>query len=96
MKVTVVLGDRYREAAGSKELVEELPDGSGVRDLVDRLASKFGDLFKEIANPGEEEWVSRDVIVLVNSSIVRRLSHELRDGDRVLIADLLEISLAGG
>ncbi|MEM4699789.1 MAG: MoaD/ThiS family protein [Candidatus Nezhaarchaeales archaeon] len=96
MKVTVVLSDAYKEAVGVKELVEELPEGSRVKDLVDRLALKYGEPFKAIANPSEEGWVSRDVIVMVNSAIVRKLSHELRDGDRVFIADLIEVSLAGG
>lgn len=96
MKVTIILSDTYKEAVGTKELVEELPEGSSIKELVDRLASKYGELFKSIANPSGEEWISRDVIVMVNSAIVRRLDHEIREGDRVLIADLIEVSLAGG
>ncbi|MCX8204066.1 MAG: MoaD/ThiS family protein [Candidatus Nezhaarchaeota archaeon] len=96
MRVTVVLGGAYREVVGRKELVEELPEGSSAKDLVSKLASRYGGPFKAVVDPNEEEWVSRDVIVLVNSAVVRKLNHELRDKDKVLIADLIEVSLAGG
>jgi molybdopterin converting factor small subunit len=104
LKVTVVLAGEFREAAGCREIVEELPEGSMVKDLVLKLASKYGGVFNsisplliraEIRNPGHEH-VSRDVILLVNSTTVYSLNHKLRDGDRVTISDLLEASLAGG
>ena len=96
MKVKVVLTDVYREAVGGREVTEELPEGSSVKDLIDKLASRYGEVFRSIADPDHEDWVSRDVIVLVNATIVHRLSHKLNDGDKVTIADLLEVSLGGG
>ena len=92
----MVLTEAYREAAGVKELVEELPEGATVGDLLSRLASRYGGVFKDVADPDQPGWVSRDVIVLVNSTTVHKLSHELRDGDVVTVADLLEVSLSDG
>lgn len=92
----MVLTDVYREAVGVKEVDEELPDGAKVRDLISKLAARYGEVFRAIADPNNDGWVSRDVIVMVNSTVVHKLEHELRDGDRVTIADLLEVSLSGG
>ena len=95
LKVTVVLAGEYGEAAGRREVVEELPEGSTVKDLVSRLASRYGGLFSSVIEPGHGH-ISRNVILLVNSATVYRADRELKDGDRVTIADLLEVSLAGG
>ncbi|RLF16166.1 MAG: molybdopterin synthase sulfur carrier subunit [Thermoprotei archaeon] len=94
MKITVVLAGAFREVAGEKELIEELPEGASLKDLISALASRYDDLFEDIA--GRSGEVSRDVALIVNNAFVFKLDRKLKDGDRVIISDLIEVSLGGG
>lgn len=94
MKVTVVLAGVFRESLGVGELVEELPDGSTVMDLISALASKYDGYFDQVAT--REGEVNRDYAVIVNGSFIYKLNHKLNDGDRVLLSDVIEVSLSGG
>jgi molybdopterin converting factor small subunit len=81
----------FREAAGRREVVEELPEGSKLLDLIRRLEAKFDGVFSEVLDR-ESGSVDEEVMVLINGVAVRKVDGELRDGDSVL----LTIPIMGG
>lgn len=91
MRVRVVLTAMFREAAGRREVVEELPEGSKLLDLIRRLEAKFDGVFSEVLDR-ESGSVDEEVMVLINGVAVRKVDGELRDGDSVL----LTIPIMGG
>jgi molybdopterin synthase sulfur carrier subunit len=91
LRVRVMLTAMFREAAGRKEVVEELPEGSKLLDLIRRLEAKFDGAFSEVLDR-ESGSVDEEVMVLINGVAVRKVDEELRDGDSVL----LTIPIMGG
>ncbi len=86
MKVKVKFFALLREAAGTKEVEEEVEEGTTVRGLLERLSSKLSTKFKELVFEGQE--VSRNVIILVNRRGIRELEGletKLKDGDEVAL-----------
>ncbi|MCC6042775.1 MAG: MoaD/ThiS family protein [Candidatus Verstraetearchaeota archaeon] len=86
MKVKVKFFALLREAAGTKELEEELEEGATVRGLLERLGDKLPKRFRELVFEGRE--VSRNVIILVNRRGIRELDGletKLKDGDEVAL-----------
>jgi molybdopterin converting factor small subunit len=68
---------------GDGEVVEELPEGSKLLDLIRRLEAKFDGAFFEVLDR-ESGSVDEEVMVLINGVAVRKVDEELRDGDSVL------------
>lgn len=83
MKVRVRAFARFREVIGG-DRIAELPEGSGVRDLISRLADESASI-REILLDGKGS-VRSHVIVMVNGKRVPAGSdHPLADGDEVAI-----------
>jgi molybdopterin synthase sulfur carrier subunit len=86
MKVKVKFFALLREAAGIKELEEELEEGATVRGLLKRLGDKLPKRFRELIFEGQD--VSKNVIILVNRRGIKELDGletKLRDGDEVAL-----------
>jgi molybdopterin synthase sulfur carrier subunit len=86
MKVKVKFFALLREAAGTKELEEELEENATVRSLLERLGSKLPKRFRELVFEGQD--VSKNVIILVNRRGIRELEGletKLKDGDEVAL-----------
>ncbi len=79
LKVKVKLTAMFKEAAGRRELIEELPEGSKLADLISRLERRFDSVFSEVLNR-EAGVVDEEVLVLINGVGVRRVDVELKDG----------------
>jgi len=91
LQVKVLLSASFRETAGKKELLEELDSGSTVRDLLEKLAKKFGKDFNDVLDPKTKE-IDLDTLVLLNGESVRKTDVKLKDGDVLLIT----VPIAGG
>jgi molybdopterin synthase sulfur carrier subunit len=86
MKVKVKFFALLREAAGTKELEEELEENATVRSLLERLGGKLPKRFRELVFEGQD--VSKNVIILVNRRGIRELEGletKLKDGDEVAL-----------
>jgi molybdopterin synthase sulfur carrier subunit len=86
MKVKVKFFALLREAAGTKELEEDLEEGATVRSLLEKLSDKLPRRFRELVF--EEQDVSKNVIILVNRKGIRELDGletKLNDGDEVAL-----------
>jgi MoaD family protein len=74
--------------AGSLTLEEEIGEGEHVRSLLDRLADRYGERFREALFHAETGQIRLHLVVLVNGqSLASRqgVETELRDGDEVVL-----------
>jgi len=86
MRVKVKFFALLREVAGTKEVEEDVEEGTTVRGLLERLSSKLPSKFKELVFEGQE--VSKNVIILVNRRGIRELEGletKLKEGDEVAL-----------
>jgi len=86
MKIKVKFFALLREATGTKEVEEEVEEGTTVKGLLERLSNKLPKRFRELVFEGQE--VSRNVIILVNRRGIRELEGletKLKDGDEVAL-----------
>ncbi|RLF15736.1 MAG: molybdopterin synthase sulfur carrier subunit [Thermoprotei archaeon] len=90
MKVRVTLTAAFRERARTKQLLEELPEGSKLKDLIARLALRYGGVFNEVVD--QSGSLNPDLLLLVNGLSVSDLDYELKDGDEVMLG----LSIVGG
>ncbi len=72
MRVRSLFFASYRQAAGTEQLLVELPDGSRITDLVGRLRASI---------PGAAALPVEPVVAL--NMVYAPLSASLRDGDEV-------------
>ncbi|MEM1538028.1 MAG: MoaD family protein [Candidatus Nezhaarchaeales archaeon] len=90
-KVKVILTATFREAAGIKEVEEEVGEGLTVKELVERLARRFGGGFNEVIDP-KTGRVNLEVLLLLNGKPVQRADLKLGPGDVIMFT----VPIAGG
>lgn len=87
VKVTVVLLDEeVRKEVGAKEVSLEVPEGSTVRDLLEKIAQKYG---KKII----ESSLRAGALILLNGQnieLLGGLDARLSSGDRIAVIPPLD------
>lgn len=91
VRVRVLLHANFREIVGKREIIEEINSNSTLRDILDKLAQRYGRDFKQIVDPGTGA-VSLEFLVSINGRIMRDANVKLNNDD-VLI---LSIPVGGG
>jgi len=91
VRVRVLLHANFREIVGKREIIEEINSNSTLRDILDKLAQKYGRDFKQIVDPGTGA-ISLEFLVSINGRIMRDANVKLNNDD-VLI---LSIPVGGG
>ncbi|TET19911.1 MoaD family protein [Candidatus Bathyarchaeota archaeon] len=91
VRVKVLLHANFRETVGKREIIEEINSNSTLRDILDKLAQKYGRDFKQIVDPGTGA-ISLEFLVSINGRIMRDANVKLNNDD-VLI---LSIPVGGG
>jgi MoaD family protein len=74
--------------AGSLTLEEEVGEGEQVGSLLDRLADRYGERFREALFHAETGQIRQHLVVLVNGQSLasgQGLETELEDGDQVVL-----------
>lgn len=89
--VKVSLAATFREIAGQREIVEDVGSGITLRDILTKLAERYGRDFKKIVD-SKTGQISLETWVMVNGKSVRRTDIELKDNDVVTIT----IPIGGG
>ena len=75
--------------AYSLALEEEIGEGEQVRSLLDRMADRYGERFREALFHAETGQIRHYILVLVNGQNLasgQGVGTELRDGDNVVLA----------
>ena len=70
----------------------ELPEGSLLKDLLNKLASKFGSPFSQEVYEQTKKEVKATFMILINGILMGQLEGidtKLRDGDSVMIMPLM-------
>ena len=86
MKVKVKFFAILREAAGTKEVEEEVEEGTTVRGLLERLSNKLPSRFRELVFEGQE--ITKNLIILVNRRGIKELDGletKLKNSDEVAL-----------
>jgi len=91
VRVRVLLHANFRETVGKREIIEEINSNSTLRDILDKLAQRYGRDFKQIVDPGTGA-ISLEFLVSINGRIIRDANVKLNNDD-VLI---LSIPVGGG
>ncbi len=91
VRVRVLLHANFREIVGKREIIEEIKSNSTLRDILDKLAQRYGRDFKQIVNPGTGA-ISLEFLVSINGRIMRDANVKLNNDD-ILI---LSIPVGGG
>lgn len=91
MHVTVLLSAMFKEAAGKREVIQELRDESTLKVLLDRLAHEYGRDFNQIIDPNTGQ-VTTDALVMLNGQSMRKTDVQIKDGDVVMIS----VPIGGG
>lgn len=91
MRVTVLLSAMFKEAAGKREVIKELHDGSSLKVLLDKLAHEYGRDFNQITDPSTGQ-VTTDALVMLNGQSMRKTDVQIKDGDVVMIS----VPIGGG
>jgi len=91
IRVRVLLHANLREIVGKREVIEEINSNSTLRDILDKLAQRYGRDFKQIVDPGTGA-ISLEFLVSINGRIMRDANVKLNNDD-VLI---LSIPIGGG
>ena len=91
VRVRVLLHANFREIVGKREIIEEINSNSTLRDILDKLAQRYGRDFKQIVYPGTGA-ISLEFLVSINGRIMRDANVKLKNDD-VLI---LSIPVGGG
>ncbi|MCK5593581.1 MoaD family protein [Candidatus Bathyarchaeota archaeon] len=91
VRVRVLLHANFREIVGKREIIEEINSNSTLRDILDKLAQRYGRDFKQIVDPGTGA-ISLEFLVSINGRIMRDANVKLNNDD-VLI---LSIPVGGG
>ncbi len=84
--VTVEYLSFFREITGKEKEEIKLPKGAIVKTLLEELIKRYGDSWKELADPDKPP--EEGLLITVNNSLLKLpadLKLELRDGDHVII-----------
>jgi len=82
--VRIMFAAMFREITGVREITEEIAFGFTIRDVLSKLARKYGKDFKDIINP-ETGQIDFGTLIIVNGKSIRRPDLKLRDNDFVMI-----------
>ena len=82
-RVKIKLAPPFSVVAGSRELHEELPEGSSLEKLLLTLETRYGGDLGDIV---QDQIVKSDVLVLVKGEPIRDAQTTLNNEDTVLIA----------
>jgi MoaD family protein len=83
-RIKILLAATFREAAGQRELVQEIGSGRTLGDTLTTLAKKYGSAFSKIID-SKTGQISLETWVMVNGKSVRRTDVVLEDKDVVTI-----------
>jgi len=86
VKVKVKFFAILREAAGTKEVEEEVEEGTTVRGLLERLSNKLPSRFRGLVFEGQE--ITKNLIILVNRRGIKELDGletKLKNSDEVAL-----------
>ncbi|MCS7131500.1 MAG: MoaD family protein [Hadesarchaea archaeon] len=85
MRITIKLFATLREAAGQRLLVEEVPDGSSLGDVVRRICGRLGPEFRKQVLDEHGEPLERVRILLNghNAIFLGGFAARLKDGDEI-------------
>ena len=81
----------FKEAAGQREILQEIDADSTLRDMLNALARKYGKEFNSIIDP-ETGRVNLDTLVMINGKSVRKPDFQLEEDDVVMIT----VPIGGG
>ncbi len=87
MKIEVRLFANIRELAGQRTVVEELPSGASVGEVLQKICKRFGTKFREQVL-GERGQPNETIKVLLNGHNIVFLNGaatKLKDGDVIAI-----------
>lgn len=90
-RVTVLLHAMFREAAGKREVTQELHDGSSLKVLLEQLAHEYGKDFNQIIDTNTGQ-ITTDALVMLNGQSMRKTDVQIKDGDVVMIS----VPIGGG
>jgi MoaD family protein len=82
--VRILLHAMFKEAAGQRELLQEVNPNFTLRDMLKALAEKYGKEFESIIDP-KTGLIGVDTVVMVNGRSVRQPDVRLKDKDVVMI-----------
>ncbi len=82
--VKILLHAMFKEAAGRREILQEINPNYTLRDMFNALANKYGKEFSSIVD-AKTGLVSIDTLVMVNGKSVRKPDVQLKDNDVVMI-----------
>jgi len=83
-RVKVLLHANFREIAGKREIVEEINLNSTLRQILDKLATKYGRDFQQIIDL-RTGVISLEFLVSINGRIVRDTNVRLNNDDILMI-----------
>lgn len=83
-RVKVLLHANFREIVGKREIVKEIDSNSLLKDVLDKLAKKYGKDFKQIVD-SKKGIISLEFLVSINGRIVRDIDTKLNNGDILMI-----------
>ena len=87
IRVRVLLNGIFRKIVGKREIIEEIDSNQTLKQILDKLANKYGRDFKEIVDP-KTEVVSSEFLVSINGQIVRDTQVNLENDDILMITIL--------
>ena len=90
-QVKVLLHAMFKEIAGTREITQDLNSDTTLRAVLDELARKYGEDFKQVVD-SETGQISLDTLVMLNGQSVKKTDLQLKDGDVIMIS----VPIGGG
>jgi MoaD family protein len=90
-QVKVLLHAMFKEIAGTREITQDLNSDTTLRAVLDELARKYGEDFKQVVDPKTGQ-ISLDTLVMLNGQSVKKTDLLLKDGDVIMIS----VPIGGG
>lgn len=90
-QVKVLLHAMFREIAGTREITQDLNSDTTLRAVLDELARKYGEDFKQVVD-SKTGQISLDTLVMLNGQSVKKTDLQLKDGDVIMIS----VPIGGG
>lgn len=90
-QVKVLLHAMFKEIAGTREITQDLNSDTTLRTVLDELARKYGEDFKQVVD-SKTGQISLDTLVMLNGQSVKKTDLQLKDGDVIMIS----VPIGGG
>jgi MoaD family protein len=90
-QVKVLLHAMFKEIAGTREITQDLNSDTTLRAVLDELARKYGEDFKQVVD-SKTGQISLDTLVMLNGQSVKKTDLQLKDGDVIMIS----VPIGGG